>query len=214
MTVTMNPFLIRVSCLARRFCLVLGLVIFFAPGSATAHEFTGFVAGEARIFANDALYPGQEDHSASFSVQPAGGGADGHIRLLARRPRRILAGVQSDLRKRPPCRARPDSHPRDGHWHMRLRIVHSLRTRREVSRTDGGEHAADEPRAGRARHAGDDPLLRDPRGSGPHRRPRPIHRSNVMLLCPSCGPIRVRLQKLPDGKKVRTCRKCGNTLDQ
>ncbi len=45
-------------------------------------------------------------------------------------------------------------------------------------------------------------------------RETPIHRSNVMLLCPSCGPIRVRLQKLPDGKKVRTCRKCGNTLDQ
>ena len=45
-------------------------------------------------------------------------------------------------------------------------------------------------------------------------RETPIHRSNVMLLCPSCGPIRVRLQKLPDGKKIRTCRKCGNTLDQ
>ncbi len=45
-------------------------------------------------------------------------------------------------------------------------------------------------------------------------RESPVHRSNVMLLCPSCGPIRVRLQKLPDGKKVRTCRKCGNTLDQ
>ena len=45
-------------------------------------------------------------------------------------------------------------------------------------------------------------------------RESPVHRSNVMLLCPSCGPIRVRQQKLPDGKKVRTCRKCGNTLDQ
>ena len=45
-------------------------------------------------------------------------------------------------------------------------------------------------------------------------RETPVHRSNVMLLCPSCGPIRVRLQKLPDGKKIRTCRKCGNTLDQ
>jgi large subunit ribosomal protein L24 len=45
-------------------------------------------------------------------------------------------------------------------------------------------------------------------------RESPIHRSNVMLLCPTCGPIRVRQQKLPDGKKVRTCRKCGNTLDQ
>ena len=41
-----------------------------------------------------------------------------------------------------------------------------------------------------------------------------IHRSNVMLLCPTCGPIRPRQQSLPDGKRVRACRKCGNTLDQ
>ena len=41
-----------------------------------------------------------------------------------------------------------------------------------------------------------------------------IHRSNVMLLCPTCGPIRPRQQSLPDGKSVRACRKCGNTLDQ
>lgn len=41
-----------------------------------------------------------------------------------------------------------------------------------------------------------------------------INRSNVMLVCPSCGPIRFRQQVLADGKKVRACRKCGNTLDQ
>ena len=41
-----------------------------------------------------------------------------------------------------------------------------------------------------------------------------ISRSNVMLLCPSCGPIRFKMQSLPDGRKVRACRKCGNTLDQ
>ena len=40
-----------------------------------------------------------------------------------------------------------------------------------------------------------------------------IHVSNVMLACPSCGPIRPRWQVLGDGKKVRACRKCGNTLD-
>jgi large subunit ribosomal protein L24 len=38
--------------------------------------------------------------------------------------------------------------------------------------------------------------------------------SNVMLLCPTCGPIRSRVQELGDGKRVRACRKCGNTLDQ
>ena len=41
-----------------------------------------------------------------------------------------------------------------------------------------------------------------------------IHRSNVMLVCPTCGPMRPRMLSLPDGKKVRACRKCGNTLDQ
>ncbi len=45
-------------------------LFFFAPCMASAHEFSGFVAGEARVFANDALYPGQEDHSASISIQP------------------------------------------------------------------------------------------------------------------------------------------------
>jgi NMD protein affecting ribosome stability and mRNA decay len=35
-----------------------------------------------------------------------------------------------------------------------------------------------------------------------------------MLVCPSCGPMRPKMQTLGDGKKVRTCRKCGNTLDQ
>lgn len=41
-----------------------------------------------------------------------------------------------------------------------------------------------------------------------------INRSNVMLVCPSCGPIRFKQQELADGRKVRVCRKCGNTLDQ
>jgi large subunit ribosomal protein L24 len=41
-----------------------------------------------------------------------------------------------------------------------------------------------------------------------------ISRSNVMLLCASCGPTRIRHQELPDGRKVRACKKCGNTLDQ
>lgn len=41
-----------------------------------------------------------------------------------------------------------------------------------------------------------------------------IARSNVMLLCPSCGPVRPRNQQLADGRRARACRKCGNTLDQ
>ncbi len=42
----------------------------------------------------------------------------------------------------------------------------------------------------------------------------PFHRSNVMLMCNKCiSPTRIRVQRLDDGKKVRTCVKCGETLD-
>ena len=37
--------------------------------------------------------------------------------------------------------------------------------------------------------------------------------SNVMLVCPTCGPIRPKVQVLADGKRSRACRKCGSTLD-
>jgi large subunit ribosomal protein L24 len=45
-------------------------------------------------------------------------------------------------------------------------------------------------------------------------RESPIHASNVMLLCPTCGPVRPKPQVLPGGRKVRACRRCGNTFDQ
>ena len=42
----------------------------------------------------------------------------------------------------------------------------------------------------------------------------PIHISNVMLLCPSCGKhARVGHTTLPDGTKVRTCRRCNATFE-
>lgn len=42
----------------------------------------------------------------------------------------------------------------------------------------------------------------------------PIHESNVALLCPRCGkPARVGYRFLEDGKKVRECRKCHETID-
>ena len=40
-----------------------------------------------------------------------------------------------------------------------------------------------------------------------------IHVSNVMLVCPSCGPTRPKVQEFSDGKRSRACRKCGSTLD-
>jgi large subunit ribosomal protein L24 len=37
--------------------------------------------------------------------------------------------------------------------------------------------------------------------------------SNVMLVCPTCGPVRVGHDFRGD-RKVRTCRKCGTTLEK
>lgn len=39
----------------------------------------------------------------------------------------------------------------------------------------------------------------------------PLHVSNVMLVCPNCGPTRVGY-KFEGDTKVRVCKKCGQTL--
>ena len=42
----------------------------------------------------------------------------------------------------------------------------------------------------------------------------PVPWSNVMLLCSKClNPVRIQMQRLDDGKKVRTCRKCNEIID-
>lgn len=42
----------------------------------------------------------------------------------------------------------------------------------------------------------------------------PIHTSNVMLVCPSCGePTRIRFE-IEDGKKYRACKRCGSAIDK
>jgi large subunit ribosomal protein L24 len=46
-------------------------------------------------------------------------------------------------------------------------------------------------------------------------REAPIHASNVQLLCPECGaPTRIGRRILPDGRKVRVCRKCQGVVDK
>ncbi len=41
-----------------------------------------------------------------------------------------------------------------------------------------------------------------------------IHVSNLMLMCDRCNaPIRFGHKVLGDGKKVRICRRCGDTID-
>jgi large subunit ribosomal protein L24 len=42
----------------------------------------------------------------------------------------------------------------------------------------------------------------------------PIHVSNVMLICKSCGkPTKVATRVRPDGVKTRICRLCGEDID-
>src|ERR1700693_5235871 len=43
----------------------------------------------------------------------------------------------------------------------------------------------------------------------------PIQISNVLLVCPGCNKhARVGHNVLPDGSKVRVCRRCGTTLEK
>ena len=40
----------------------------------------------------------------------------------------------------------------------------------------------------------------------------PMYASKVMLVCPMCGKATRHAVKLADGKKVRVCKKCGQTI--
>jgi large subunit ribosomal protein L24 len=40
----------------------------------------------------------------------------------------------------------------------------------------------------------------------------PIDASNVMIVCPSCGPTRIGARFDEEGRKYRVCRKCGGEL--
>jgi large subunit ribosomal protein L24 len=40
----------------------------------------------------------------------------------------------------------------------------------------------------------------------------PISASNVMILCPDCGPTKIGSRFDDEGRKYRVCRKCGSDL--
>ena len=43
----------------------------------------------------------------------------------------------------------------------------------------------------------------------------PIAISNIMIMCEKCnGPVRMGKRLLEDGRRVRTCRQCGDQLDR
>lgn len=43
-------------------------------------------------------------------------------------------------------------------------------------------------------------------------RDMPIHASNVMLICVTCGPVRAGFVVADDGVKTRVCKSCGAEL--
>lgn len=45
------------------------------------------------------------------------------------------------------------------------------------------------------------------------KREGPIDASNVLVICPKCGKATRVGHKIVDGKKVRICKKCGESLD-
>ena len=49
-------------------------------------------------------------------------------------------------------------------------------------------------------------------------RESPIAVSNVKIVCPQCGPVRIahHMETLPGGhlRRTRVCRKCGHSLDR
>lgn len=58
------------------------------------------------------------------------------------------------------------------------------------------------------------PTQKNPQG-GFSEKESPIHLSNVMVICPSCGsPTRVGKHILPDGSKVRFCKQCNADIEK
>lgn len=41
-----------------------------------------------------------------------------------------------------------------------------------------------------------------------------IHLSNVMVVCPACGPSRIGKRVAEDGTRTRICRKCGAAVEK
>ena len=63
------------------------------------------------------------------------------------------------------------------------------------------------------RHTRPNPSLNVP--GGIVEREAAIHASNVQLVCPECGASsRIGRRVLPDGRKVRVCRKCEGVVDK
>jgi len=61
------------------------------------------------------------------------------------------------------------------------------------------------------RHVRPNPYRREP--GGRVEKEMPLHVSNVMVVCSKCNsPTRVGFRTTEDGKKIRFCKKCNETL--
>jgi large subunit ribosomal protein L24 len=57
--------------------------------------------------------------------------------------------------------------------------------------------------------------VRQDQQGGIQEKEAPIHVSNVMIVCPKCGKITpVGKRTLASGKRVRSCKQCGEILDK
>ena len=58
------------------------------------------------------------------------------------------------------------------------------------------------------------PNQANPKGGIVEREGR-VHLSNVMVICGNCNkPTRLGAKVLPEGKKLRSCKKCGEVMDK
>ena len=59
------------------------------------------------------------------------------------------------------------------------------------------------------------PTQRNPQSGGIIEMEAPIHVSNLMLVCGSCGkPTRAGILRDDEGMRSRTCKKCGASIDK
>lgn len=59
------------------------------------------------------------------------------------------------------------------------------------------------------------PTQRNPQSGGIIEMEAPINASNVMLVCGSCGKAtRINNERDEDGKRIRSCKKCGAKIDK
>lgn len=66
----------------------------------------------------------------------------------------------------------------------------------------------------KGRGSGRNPMAAAQQQGGRIEKPAPIHISNLMVVCPSCGKATRVAHGEVGGRRVRLCKKCGQALDR